>query len=1181
MKNLRKTNVKKIISIMIIIISIISFSAILYAANTIIINPKTITFEDSNLYDSIKKQLSAKKISYNGNDVEKTIEIATKDIEDIEEFDLSTSTISNLAGLENFENLVTLNLSKNVIIVANPLKQLSKLENLNISENPINTEILSTISELTTLKQLSVRNTQMNGDQLDYFKNLNNLETLILAGNNISAIEKISGLTGLTQLDISVNTSFTDFGQVTSFVNLTGLNISGTGITTFEGIKNLTKLEKLYAADNNEITTTAGINPLFETQRVTKTDDETGKTEIVTEPVLSHLTVLNLSSIGVDTKRPSISFSNIGKLTTLQELHLASNEISNISGVTNLINLNYLDLQHNKLTTSAIQSLIQKKNNEVVTENTLLAEKIDLKGNEIVDIGVFNEYPADIKWLDLSENHIYDITPLEKHSFSEALFLRDQDITFGLFNKTVNINHYIILPTIFTYSKDTNGLIYSENVEFEYTDGVTLNPDYTNPLEYNVIINHDKTSKDELSVTLRGGVADGTVLHFKIGSKGNVNCLIESLLFKDSNLNVAIYNKLQTVTSIKYFENIPLIINVNRDAVDAIKELNLQHTDSSAEKIKDLTGLENFYNLPVLYLQNNDVSTIEQLATCTKLQTLNLASNSNIADNNNSISKMTALSTLNLSNTGMTNIDTLNELIATKKNKMAILDLSDNGLANIEGLENLTTLQNLAIANEKLTDENIAKLNTLTNLKTLNINGNQIKNIDALSELSQLKYLYFNNNMVESLEPIRGKMFYDLEFTGNKVKDISPLSSHRTINNLKMDNNQIEDVTILSGISMSDEQNLSVTGQKIVRILDNDATGQVSIPLPQIFRASQESGNKIYSSTELLLTKCELDETRENIIIDTNSLNDEVAQVEIISGKAKGTKLVISAPIKAEITYNPSNEQKTNQNVTATISFANENDRQITITNNDGEKVYTFEQNGEFIFEFIDKYGIEGAATASVQNIDKEAPKVIAVTSEQKENVVEYTLELSEKIQDIEGWNQIETAEGRIFISKTYTEDTEEEIQLIDEAGNVTKYPINIQIVQITDIITSDNLKISEDELTIKGINPKTTVSNFKNNINAEMEYQILDKNGKIISNTGKVGTGCQIKMQSGKIYTIIVWGDLDGDGQISLTELAKISKIGVNKIEPTNLEKLAIDMNANGKIELSELAAIAKLQVK
>ena len=95
------------------------------------------------------------------------------------------------------------------------------------------------------------------------------------------------------------------------------------------------------------------------------------------------------------------------------------------------------------------------------------------------------------------------------------------------------------------------------------------------------------------------------------------------------------------------------------------------------------------------------------------------------------------------------------------------------------------------------------------------------------------------------------------------------------------------------------------------------------------------------------------------------------------------------------------------------------------------------------------------------------------------------------------------------------------------------------------------------------------------------MEYQILNKNGVVITNTDEIGTGCKIKMQSGKTYTIVVWGDLDGDGQISLAELAKISKIGVNKVTPSDLEKFAIDMNMNGKIELSELAAIAKLQVK
>mgnify|MGYP004672486305 CR=1 FL=1 len=42
------------------------------------------------------------------------------------------------------------------------------------------------------------------------------------------------------------------------------------------------------------------------------------------------------------------------------------------------------------------------------------------------------------------------------------------------------------------------------------------------------------------------------------------------------------------------------------------------------------------------------------------------------------------------------------------------------------------------------------------------------------------------------------------------------------------------------------------------------------------------------------------------------------------------------------------------------------------------------------------------------------------------------------------------------------------------------------------------------------------------------MEYQILNKKGTEIKNADNVGTGCQIKMQNGKTYTLIVWGDLD-----------------------------------------------------
>lgn len=633
--------------------------------------------------------------------------------------------------------------------------------------------------------------------------------------------------------------------------------------------------------------------------------------------------------------------------------------------------------------------------------------------------------------------------------------------------------------------------------------------------------------------------------------------------------------------NLKYHITVPLIINVDRDAISSIDELNLQHTDSSSDtKIKDLTGLENFGNLQTLYLQNNDVSTIEQFYACESLRILNLASNSNINNNNKSIVNLRNLETLNLSNTGLTNIDFLNELYETGYCELVVLDISDNPkLNNIEGIEKITTLQSLGLSNTNLDDNKTSKLNVLTNLTTLNINGNQIKNIDIVSNLKLLKYFYFNNNKIESLEPLKGKTFYELEFTGNNIKNISALSSHRTINNLKMDNNQIEDVSVLSRISMSNEQNLSVNGQKIVRLLDKSSSGKVNIVLPQIFLASQQSGNKIYSSNELSLTNCELDSTGQNVIVDADKLNGEVAQVEIVSGKAKGTVLTISAPLNAIITYEPSNTEKTNQNVIARISF-NQSRREIKITNNDGKDTYTFEQNGEFTFTYVDQYRVEGSATAIVQNIDKKAP-VAQVSQVQKNEQVEVTITVNEKVADVEGWTSQQLTNGSMTLTKVYSQDTTEDVKLEDEAGNVTTINVKVQIKRISDVLTSNTLKISETDLNIKKVYPKTTVLNFKKSINSEMEYTILNKSGIELSDSSYIGTGCQVKMKNDKVYTVIVLGDLTGNGKISLTELARISKIFAEQSTPTDLEKSAIDINMNGKLDLVELAAIARLQLK
>ena len=94
------------------------------------------------------------------------------------------------------------------------------------------------------------------------------------------------------------------------------------------------------------------------------------------------------------------------------------------------------------------------------------------------------------------------------------------------------------------------------------------------------------------------------------------------------------------------------------------------------------------------------------------------------------------------------------------------------------------------------------------------------------------------------------------------------------------------------------------------------------------------------------------------------------------------------------------------------------------------------------------------------------------------------------------------------------------------------------------------------------------------------MAFEIFNANGEVVENDKKVGTGHQIKMESGKIYTIIVYGDITGDGEISISELAVASRIASNpgtKID--SLKFMAMDVSRDGKIMVADLAALSRLR--
>ena len=128
-----------------------------------------------------------------------------------------------------------------------------------------------------------------------------------------------------------------------------------------------------------------------------------------------------------------------------------------------------------------------------------------------------------------------------------------------------------------------------------------------------------------------------------------------------------------------------------------------------------------------------------------------------------------------------------------------------------------------------------------------------------------------------------------------------------------------------------------------------------------------------------------------------------------------------------------SNTNKTNTSVTATLV----SDKEITVTNNNGSKTYTFDDNGTFTFEYVDESGSVGSINATVTWIDKVAPEgtIIYSTTDVTNQDVEVTLNTNEKVT-------ITINNGSN--TYTFTENGEFRFEFVDEAGNTVSATANV-----------------------------------------------------------------------------------------------------------------------------------------
>ena len=141
------------------------------------------------------------------------------------------------------------------------------------------------------------------------------------------------------------------------------------------------------------------------------------------------------------------------------------------------------------------------------------------------------------------------------------------------------------------------------------------------------------------------------------------------------------------------------------------------------------------------------------------------------------------------------------------------------------------------------------------------------------------------------------------------------------------------------------------------------------------------------------------------------------------------------------------------------------------------------------------------------------------------------------------------------------------------------------------DIITTPNIdintgvvgagfKIDRDIITNISFNTSIDVINSKlNSVNSNLKVvSYFDRYGKNAS--GNIGTGDTLVISNGattKSYKVVIYGDNNGDGKVSVVDLLRVQKDILGNSNLSTYDRRASDNNRDGKVDVVDLLRVQK----
>ena len=922
------------------------------------------------------------------------------------------------------------------------------------------------------------------------------------------------------------------------------LNCGFRDISSTKGLEKMTSLTTLYVSSN----------------QLTKLD--VSKNTVLTELYVfyNQLTELNVSKntalTYLDVGRNKLTELDVSKNTALTDLNVWNNQLTKLDVSKNTA-LTYLNVGHNQLT-------------ELDVSNNTALTKLFVDSNKLTK-------------LDVSKNTALTDLRVDSNQLTE-----------------LDVSNNTALTSLSVGSNQLTELDVSKNTALTYL-GVSSNQLTELDVSNNTALTDLRVWENQLT---KLDVSNNTALtELHVNSNQLTELVINNTALTDL---YAYYNKL---TELDVSDNTALTyLSVYGNQ---LTELDVSNNTALTELWVDsnkLTKLDVSKNtaLTKLFVDSNKLTKLD-VSKNTALTTLRVESNQLTELD---VSKNTALTSLSVDSNQLTKLDVskntaltglyakynqLTELDVSKNTALTYLWVYNNQLTELDVSKN-TALTWLDVHNNQLTELDVRN----TALTTLDVHNNQLTELDV-SKNTRLKYLWYEDNLF-----IKYYTLLDEEFTLDRGIILptgwtTSLSTKYT-NILKIEDNKITPIKTGKGEALQAVYNSEKT--LIKQYYSNDTyTGRYFI---YVYNITSDTyiidKDNIYinfdTDSEKILSNIEFDYG------DVDGYTNYIENNKLIikhNGKVIKEYNLIKLEVTSDNYFVEDNEIKYTTFLNKEFNLDNVNinygtkeivDNKLVIKYND--KVIK-EYNLVKLEVISSKYNIIDDNILYFNNF-YDTNITIDNCNNCSMSIINNKLVVKYKDNVLNSYNLLKINSGykvvknTIFTKGDSDEDilakitsTDVDLSILDKELIVKYNDKIIKKFTLSDVDESFDIsdyKVDDNKYIITGIGLNTKIDSFKSKIDTNVEYEIVDTSGNVMTNE-ILKTGYKLKLAFSvepMEYVLSIKGDVLGEGTITNDGGKLIAKhiIDGNAIKG-NAYLDAADYNSDGLIKMNDVIRMLK----